>query len=204
MSTPNIAADPVPSLYLQRLQAMHERLGIPADYARHSVWALQAEARHLAEAGPDYYGRPQRLQPQALDAWQRMQAAAQEEGVVLHLISAFRSVDYQCQLFERKLQKGQSIEQILKVNAAPGFSEHHSGRAIDVGTDHCPALEEQFELTPAFAWLQAHAAGFGFTLSYPRNNPCGICYEPWHWCFQAADEADHSTGSAAAPEAQQP
>ena len=74
---------------------------------------------------------------------------------------------------------------ILRVNAAPGYSEHHTGRAIDLGTIGCRALEEEFELTEAFAWLENNAAHFQFSLSYPRNNPSGVIYEPWHWCFQA-------------------
>ncbi|RTL24879.1 MAG: hypothetical protein EKK49_20850, partial [Rhodocyclaceae bacterium] len=36
----------------------------------------------------------------------------------------------------------------------------------------------------AFVWLNAHAAGHGYTLSFPRNNPEGYLYEPWHWCFE--------------------
>ncbi|MNW15580.1 D-alanyl-D-alanine carboxypeptidase [compost metagenome] len=45
-------------------------------------------------------------------------------------------------------------------------------------------LEEVFEQTPAFAWLQANADRFGFVLSFPRGNACGYLYEPWHWCYQ--------------------
>ena len=82
------------------------------------------------------------------------------------------------------MQQNQTIEQILKVNAAPGFSEHHSGRAIDIGTPNEPAAEESFESTDAFKWLCQNASMFGFQLSYPRNNPHKINYEPWHWCWQ--------------------
>jgi hypothetical protein len=48
----------------------------------------------------------------------------------------------------------------------------------------CPAAEELFEDTAAFAWLNAHAADHGYTLSFPRDNPEGYIYEPWHWCFE--------------------
>ena len=37
--------------------------------------------------------------------------------------------------------------------------------------------------TPAFAWLAANAGAHGFHMSYPRDNPHGIVYEPWHWRF---------------------
>ena len=66
-----------------------------------------------------------------------MKSCAAESEITLHLISAYRSPDYQYELLKRKLDAGQSLEQILQVNAAPGYSEHHTGRAVDVGT---PAL----------------------------------------------------------------
>ena len=77
------------------------------------------------------------------------------------------------------------MAEILQVNAAPGYSEHHGGEALDIGTPGEPPAEESFETTPAFAWLSQHAARHGFSLSYPRDNPHGIVYEPWHWRFRA-------------------
>ena len=79
------------------------------------------------------------------------------------------------------------MEQILRVNAAPGFSEHHTGRAVDLGTHDCEALEEEFEQTDAFVWLERNAESFGFAMSYPRGNASGFAYEPWHWCFESAE-----------------
>ena len=110
-----------------------------------------------------------------------MRAAAARDGVVLEAISGYRSHDYQLGIFERKRARGQSVEEILHVNAAPGYSEHHSGRALDIGTPGEPPAEESFEHTTAFAWLTRHASDFGFVMSYPRGNPHGIVYEPWHW-----------------------
>ena len=109
---------------------------------------------------------------------------AADDEVSLFLISAFRSVEYQHELIAAKLEKGQLIEQILRVNAAPGFSEHHSGRALDLGTSGCDALVEEFENTIAFQWLMENSAAYHFYLSYPRKHASGMDYEPWHWCFQ--------------------
>jgi D-alanyl-D-alanine carboxypeptidase len=75
------------------------------------------------------------------------------------------------------------IADILKINAAPGYSEHHTGRALDLTTADSPPLEVGFETTQAYAWLVEHAGEHGFRLSYPRDNPHGINYEPWHWAF---------------------
>ena len=135
----------------------------------------------VAEVDPD--GREHRLTPEAAEAWQRLKEAAARAGIVLHIVSAFRSVDRQVEIIRRKLAAGQSLDEILRVSAPPGYSEHHTGRAIDVGTPDAPALETCFEETSAYTWLVANAHRFGFTLSYPRDNPEGYQYEPWHWRY---------------------
>ena len=128
-------------------------------------------------------GREQRIERTAAAQWQSMRAAAGQEGVALAIISAFRGFEYQKQIIARKLAAGQSIEQILRVSALPGFSEHHTGRAIDIGTPGCPPLTEAFEQTVAYGWLIDQADKFGFRLSYPRGNSHGVTFEPWHWLF---------------------
>jgi len=173
-------------LPLDRLHARLHALGVDADYAQRTGLPETAEPRTLQLAGFDRYRRPLWLRPDAARAWQHLQAAAMREGVVIESISGYRSHDYQLGIFDRKLARGQTLEQILTVNAAPGYSEHHSGRALDVGTPGEPPAEESFERTPAFAWLMANAAGYGFVLSYPRDNPNGIVYEPWHWRYEPA------------------
>jgi D-alanyl-D-alanine carboxypeptidase len=44
-------------------------------------------------------------------------------------------------------------------------------------------LNVSFEETPAFQWLKDHAAFHSFELSFPKDNPQGVSYEPWHWRF---------------------
>lgn len=155
-----------------------------AEYAQRTGLVLTAEPSRLAFAGFDRYRRPLWLTQEAARSWSRMQQAAQWQGVTLDAISGYRSHAYQLGIFERKLALGQKLTDILKVNAAPGFSEHHSGCALDIGTPGDPAAEESFERTAAFEWLKHHAGDFGFYLSYPRDNPNGIVYEPWHWCWR--------------------
>ena len=165
----------------EELAEMLQALGIPdAGRNRRSV----PEAAELVSVGKDVYGREQRLAPPAALAWRKLQAAAESEGIVLQLVSAFRSWSYQKQIIERKLAAGQTMEKILRVSAVPGFSEHHTGRAIDVTTPDCKPLTEEFEQTPGFAWFVRHANDFGFSMTYPRNNNFGVIYEPWHWTFQ--------------------
>ena len=169
--------------YEARVARIFAELGIPASYGVDRHMPFYAEAGELVSAGADIYGRERQLMPRAAFQWNELRTAAQQEGITLLLVSAFRSVEYQRRIFERKIAAGEPVEQILKVNAPPGYSEHHTGRAIDVTTTGCPPLEEEFETTPAFAWLVEKAHRFGFVLTYPRDNPFGIAYEPWHWAL---------------------
>jgi D-alanyl-D-alanine carboxypeptidase len=178
LQKPGIAVD-----YRQAITSLHAGFGIPTDYAEKRGFVLCEEARELLSVGADSLGRDQRMTPKAASAWQRMQADAEQAGVQLLVVSAYRSVEYQCALIQRKLDRGLKIADILKINAAPGYSEHHTGRAIDITSPDSQPLEVGFETTPAYAWLTKHAGGYGFKLSYPRDNPHGINYEPWHWAF---------------------
>ena len=169
---------------VRRVRLIRAELGIPPDYARwHRLPVLQ-EARQLVPIGADLFGREQKLAPAAARAWHAMQHAAAADGVVLQLVSAFRSVDYQRELVRRKLARGLTMTEVLRTSAAPGFSEHHTGRAVDVTTPGSATLEESFEHTTAFDWLTHRAAGFGFRLSFPRGNRHAVAYEPWHWCHR--------------------
>lgn len=166
------------------IEAAH-LLGVPRDYGRVRGLRRVREPARLEFIGLDTRQRPQWLAPRAARAWVRMREAAARDGVDLQVVSAFRSVEYQLGILRRKLDRGQTMEPILRVSAAPGYSEHHSGRALDVTAPGFAALEEKFKRSPAFAWLAANARRFGFHLSYPRGNPHGIAYEPWHWCWRA-------------------
>jgi D-alanyl-D-alanine carboxypeptidase len=169
--------------YGARIRRLLNSIGIDPDYGRQHRLMLQEECRELAAIGKDALGREQMLRPRAARAWLSMRRAAEGDGIQLQAASSFRSVGYQVSIIERKKQAGQDLAQILEVSAAPGFSEHHTGRAVDVATPGSEPLEVEFETTPAFEWLLDSAAEFGFRMSYPRNNRHGIAYEPWHWFF---------------------
>lgn len=164
------------------------QLGVPRNYAQVHKLRLVHEDKKLRFIGWDIYQRPQWLMPQTARTWRKMHNAAKTDGIELQVVSAYRSIQYQLEILKRKLAKGISITEILKTSAAPGYSEHHSGKALDLTTPNCQPLEEEFESTPAFAWLSIHASRYGFRLSFPRNNPHGIAYEPWHWCYRGVDK----------------
>ncbi|WP_320667603.1 M15 family metallopeptidase [Prochlorococcus sp. MIT 1307] len=121
-----------------------------------------------------------------------MRSAASADGIDLVLLSGYRSHDLQRQIFYgRKSARNQIAIERAKVSAPPGYSEHSTGYAIDLGdakrreTD----LEVEFETTDAFIWLQKNAAKYHFVLSFPRGNAQKVSYEPWHWRFEGTVDA---------------
>ena len=170
--------------YEQRIDQHLRELGIRPSYGMDRGLPLCVEPPEVVLIGLDIFGRARHLEPQAARRWAAMLEAAKLDGVELLLVSAFRSVDYQRAIFDRKLAQGATLDEILHVNAAPGYSEHHAGRAVDIATRGCPPLTEAFDTTEAFAWLRENAVRFDFEMSYPRDNPYGMVYEPWHWAMR--------------------
>lgn len=123
-----------------------------------------------------------------------MFAAAKEDGIDLWVISSYRTYDYQKQNFERSVQQrmdnGMSYDDAYadaaKEVAMPGESEHNAGLAMDIMSAEYTSMDDAgFENTEAFAWLDKHAAEYGFILRYPKNKESitDIIYEPWHYRF---------------------
>ena len=171
--------------YLRRIEAAQALLGITPAMLVGRTLSLCFEPAEIVLVQRDADGREHRLTPAAAAAWDGLREAAALDGVVLQLVSAYRSFDYQTALIQRRLAAGMAIADILRGSACPGYSEHHTGRALDIDTPDNPGLGESFELTAAFAWLQTHGNGRGFTLSFPRGNTAGYIYEPWHWLFRS-------------------
>jgi zinc D-Ala-D-Ala carboxypeptidase len=168
-----------------QVKTILDELGISLDIIAERSLVLYPEAAEMVIADIGNNGREFLLIPPAAHAWHVMKEAASSEGVNLRIFSAFRSIQHQTGIIRTKLEKGLSLDRILRVNAPPGYSEHHTGRAIDLTTDGVRSLEQEFEQTDAFGWLNNNALRFGYTLSFPRNNRYGYIYEPWHWCFNA-------------------
>ena len=127
-----------------------------------------------------------KMRSAAAKKFQQMQAAAKADGVELTAISAFRDDRTQEQLFFGiKEQRVQDAAKRAEVSAPPGYSEHHTGYAIDIGDGNAPAtnLETDFANTAAFRWLEQTALKYSFELSFPEDNQQGVSYEPWHWRF---------------------
>lgn len=147
------------------------------------------DLRTVARAADGYEFK---LRASAAQSYLDMSAAAQQEGIELTVISAFRSTEEQEKLFfDISRQRNQSLQQRAQTSAPPGYSEHHTGNAIDLGDAAVPSanLSPNFEQTRAFRWLEQNAKRYSFELSFPRNNCQGVMYEPWHWRFVGDPES---------------
>lgn len=148
------------------------------------------------------------LQPEAFAAWRALRAAARSDGLELDLVSAYRSVDRQREIFlavlERagvesrgagpspaELASGRAddlIEAVLRESSPPGFSRHHTGYALDI-TDAASGRDfTEFGLTEGFAWISdrnyLNAKRFGFIPSYPEGaSGQGPDPEPWEYVW---------------------
>lgn len=173
--------------YHQYVKDVHQTLGIPDHYKTDTELQLQAEQDNLKVVDIDINQEVFLLTPEAKDAWLDMQAAARMDGVVLTLVSTFRSVRRQADIIKSRRNKGEPLKEILETSTAPGYSEHHTGDAIDFTTRGLDELSEEFADTTAFKWLKENAERFCFELSYPEDNQKGIAFEPWHWRFIRAE-----------------
>lgn len=127
-----------------------------------------------------------RLRTAAAEQFEDMRQAASRAGHTLVPLSGFRTLEEQEYLFfDIKAERAQNAQTRAEVSAPPGYSEHHTGYAIDIGDATQPAthLTEDFGDTEAFEWLEENATRFGFELSFLPGNPQGVVFEPWHWRF---------------------
>ena len=118
-----------------------------------------------------------------LEAFNKMKEVALKDGIKLEIISGYRSSKYQIGIFKHKFKNPEepTIEELkkrLSVSAPSGYSEHHTGLAIDINS-----VEDDFAGTAEAIWLECNAPKFGFELSFPKNNVQGLSYEPWHWRY---------------------
>jgi len=125
------------------------------------------------------------------DSLLNMREAAKKDGIYLVFLSGFRSINLQNEIFySLKSFRNQVAAERARVSAPPGYSEHSTGFAIDIGdaTQRETDFETEFENTDAFRWLIKNAAKFHFKLSFNKNNKY-IDYEPWHWRYEGSIEA---------------
>lgn len=135
-----------------------------------------------------------------VDDWEQMHLAAKADGIELLLCYGYRSLEQSTELFEKQINRQmasygftreQAIEAAKRVVAPPGYSEHHTGLALDIVTPSNQVLSEAFAKTDAAIWMAEHAHNFGFILRYPKEKQdiTNIIFEPWHYRYVGHEAA---------------
>ncbi len=131
------------------------------------------------------------LRQEAATGIEGLMAAAKSAGIDLKGTSAFRSYDYQVQLFNAYVARD-GKEQAMKYSAPPGHSEHQTGLAIDVSSASVGyQLTQGLEQTKEGKWLADNAHKYGFIVRYQRafEDETGYMYEPWHLRYIGVEHA---------------
>ena len=180
--------------FLKDLQALSpETLGIKTPFLgipQNTPDLVKIENQPVMKAGKPLPIGTQYLPRKVYEQYELMMKAMEKElGRRLYVESGYRSPAYQLYLFVFYLvQHKYSVRETAQWNAFPGYSEHGypDKQAIDfisqdgVSGEENPAL---FEKLAEYGWLVKHAAEYHFRLSYPKDNPIGIGFEPWHWRY---------------------
>lgn len=135
-----------------------------------------------------------KLDRSALKPYTEMKTDASKDGVTLWISSAYRDGALQSTLFQREVEEcsktyptySEAVAAAARSVAKPGYSEHETGLALDLN-----GVEDDFDQTAAFRWLNSHAQDYGFILRYPKDKQdvTGIKYEPWHYRYVGVENA---------------
>lgn len=119
---------------------------------------------------------------------------AKKEGLHIFVLSGYRSIKYQENLFNNQVKsekaKGLSDEKAeekaSEVVAKPGQSEHNEGISVDFNCVDC-----SFKNTDEYYWLKKNAQNYGFIERYTgeNENETGVIAESWHWRYVGIDFA---------------
>ncbi|EOL43898.1 hypothetical protein RV11_GL001087 [Enterococcus phoeniculicola] len=140
--------------------------------------------------------------------YEALAEAAKKAGHPLVMISAFRSVSYQEEVFSEGVSQNMSklgvseeeaTKEAKKTMTEPGYSEHHTGLALDVvdeewNTNYVGSvLDARFGNEAGAKWLADNAAKYGFIIRYPKNQEkiTAITYEPWHIRYVGPENAEY-------------
>jgi LAS superfamily LD-carboxypeptidase LdcB len=166
---------------------------LPANFVIHQ-WVMEGSRLKMSPISVSVDGRTMHLaRPETVQAYNRMAKDALMQNVHLKIIWAYRSAAIQTEQFQLA-QKKHGMRSAIRWLAPPGYSEHHTGWALDIGDEKDEKADDNplFERTAAFRWLKANAKKYGFEMSFPPKNWQGVGYEPWHWRFVGTPEAQRA------------
>ena len=136
------------------------------------------------------YSKPNMfLNEECKNAFIKMAREADVNGYKLRAISTYRTLEYQNNLYNNYVKKD-GVENADTYSAHPGYSEHHTGLAIDI--DNESLSYNNFENTREFTWMMENAHKYGFILRYPKDSTItGYIYEPWHYRYVGINVATY-------------
>ena len=154
-------------------------------------WEDALETVHMTNS----VGDDVEVEKKACDAYLQLKAELEKEGVHVDLDSARRSVADQQRIMDEFTEE-YGADYAKKTVATPGYSEHHTGLALDLYLiiDGKDVVENEDMMQYPQVWETIHAklADYGFILRYldGREHITGYGYEPWH--IRYIDDADRA------------
>ena len=139
------------------------------------------------------YGETYKVEKKALEKFLELREELSKEGIYIELDSVTRSVAEQQTLWDTwTVEYGEDY--VKKYVAVPGYSEHHTGLAIDICIEkdgkRINDNDEMIAEKEIFSKIHEKLAKYGFILRYleGKDDITGYSYEPWH--FRFIDDAD--------------
>lgn len=153
--------------YIKGLMIVNKSYGLPSTYNPGSVY------------------------PEVKEAFEKMKAAAKEEGLNIWLQSGFRTYERQVTLYNNYVASDGKLAADT-YSARPGYSEHQSGYCFDLNT-----IDESFTNTAEGKWVAEHAHEYGFIIRYPegKQDITGYMYESWHLRYVGTEIAQEMNES---------
>ena len=144
-------------------------------------WEDAVETVHMTNS----IGDDVEVEKKAYDAYLKLKDDLEKEGIYVDLDSARRSVAEQQRIMDNFTQK-YGADYALKTVATPGYSEHHTGLALDLyliidGRDVIQN-EDMIQYPEIWEVIHSRLADYGFILRYldGKEHITGYGYEPWH------------------------
>ena len=135
------------------------------------------------------------IEKNAYKQYKALKKELKEDGVEIVLDSVYRSVKEQQNLWDEwSADPEKGIDYVRKFVAVPGYSEHHTGLAIDIGLifDKKEEEEENIKIREnLYQEIHKHLSKFGFILRYPKDKEkiTGYNYESWHFRYVGQEAA---------------
>lgn len=134
------------------------------------------------------------------DALRQMVNDAAAAGIRLKPTNGYRTVARQQELWDARVKKlmtengmtqADAEVRALDFTSRAGTSDHNTGLGLDIVSEDHPAKDAAYADTAAAAWLQEHAAEYGFILRYPSDKTAvtGMDFEPWHYRYVGTEQA---------------